>query len=306
MTALAATGPRDMRDARRLAELEQTIQGGLERFIETGQALLEVRDSRLYRINYPTFEAYCKGRWGITPQHAGRLMSAVEVVGALEPTGSIPTSEAVARELAPVLREQGPEAVREVWAEAVEASAGTPTAAAVRAVVIGPDATRPKWNPGGALMSSETPEWYTPRHVVDAVARALGTIDLDPCAEPAKGVPATQHLTPADDGLTHPWNGRVYMNPPYGRSIGDWTGKLRDEHAAGRVTEAIALLPARTETDWWAVLDAEWVCFIHGRLSFSDGDTAAPFPSAAVYLGGNGAVFAETFAELGPVYRRVR
>jgi phage N-6-adenine-methyltransferase len=167
--------------------------------------------------------------------------------------------------------------------------------------------TRPvPWNPGAGLMSSETPEWYTPRHVVAAVAKALGTIDLDPCAEPARAVPAATHYIEADDGLGREWSGRVYMNPPYGRSIGDWTGKLRDEHAAGRVSEAIALLPARTETDWWASLDAEWVCFIHGRLSFSDGDTAAPFPSAAVYLGSDGAVFAETFAELGPVYRRVR
>lgn len=160
------------------------------------------------------------------------------------------------------------------------------------------------WSRPG-MMSSDTPEWYTPRHVVAAVAKALGTIDLDPCAEPERAVPAARHLTAADDGLTQEWVGRIYMNPPYGRSIGDWTGKLRAEHAAGRVSEAIALLPARTETDWWASLDAEYICFIHGRLAFSDGETSAPFPSAAVYLGPNGQGFADTFAELGPVYRRV-
>lgn len=165
--------------------------------------------------------------------------------------------------------------------------------------------TRPKWNPGAAIMSSDTPEWYTPRHVVDAVARTLRTIDLDPCAEAERRVPAVRHLTEADDGLGREWAGRVYMNPPYGRSIGDWTTKLRTEFDSGRVSEAVALLPARTETDWWAALRAEFVCFIHGRLAFSDGAASAPFPSAALYLGSEGDRFTETFADLGPVYRRV-
>lgn len=160
-----------------------------------------------------------------------------------------------------------------------------------------------RWNPG-ALMSSESPEWYTPRHVLEAAVTALGSIDLDPCAEPGKGVPAAIHLTEAEDGLRQSWAGKVYMNPPYGRTIGDWTGKLAESHKAGSVTEAIALLPARTETDWWASLDAEWVCLIHGRLAFSDAATTAPFPSAAVYLGPNGEWFADSFGHLGPVYRR--
>lgn len=304
---LAVTGPRDVRDARRLAELEGVIQGGLERFVETGQALLEVRDSRLYRINYPTFEAYLKGRWNLERRHAYRLMEASEVAGALGDVthGTQGLTERSARELAPVLREQGAEAVREVWAEAVDTNNGHPTAADVRAVVVGPGATRPKWNPGGAIMSSDTPEWYTPRHVVEAVARALGAIDLDPCAEAARSVPAGRHLTEEDDGLAQEWNGRVYMNPPYGRTIGDWTTKLRGEFDSGRVSEAIALVPARTETDWWESLGAEFVCFIHGRLAFSDGPASAPFPSAAVYLGSDGQNFVDTFAPLGPVYRRV-
>lgn len=161
-----------------------------------------------------------------------------------------------------------------------------------------------RWNPG-AVMSSASHEWYTPRHVVDAVLRTMQTIDLDPCAEKGKGVPATTHLTKADDGLAHPWKGRVYMNPPYGDGIGEWTAKLRADFDARRVTEAVALVPARTETDWWEKLGAEFICLIHGRLKFSDGDTAAPFPSAAVYLGKFPDVFADSFKGLGPVYRRV-
>lgn len=161
-----------------------------------------------------------------------------------------------------------------------------------------------RWNPG-AVMSSASHEWYTPRHVVDAVLTTMGTIDLDPCAEKAKRVPATTHLTKADDGLAAQWKGRVYMNPPYGDGIGEWTGKLRREYDARRVTEAVALVPARTETDWWESLAPEHICLIHGRLKFSDGDTAAPFPSAAVYLGKSPEAFTAAFKGLGPVYRRV-
>lgn len=161
-----------------------------------------------------------------------------------------------------------------------------------------------RWNPG-AVMSSASHEWYTPRHVVDAVLKTMQVIDLDPCAEKARSIPAATHYVKADDGLAQTWKGRVYMNPPYGDGIGVWTEKLRREYDARRVTEAVALVPARTETDWWETLAPEYLCLIHGRLKFSDGLTAAPFPSAAIYLGKFPDVFADAFKVLGPVYRRV-
>lgn len=154
------------------------------------------------------------------------------------------------------------------------------------------------------VFSSDTPEWYTPKHVVDAVDAAMLGIDLDPCAEPDRRVPATSHYTEADDGLAQPWHGRVYMNPPYGRTIGAWVDKLADEYESGRVLEAVALVPARTDTAWWAHLPASTVCFITGRLSFSDADPA-PFPSAACYMGPNDRRFAEVFLGLGLVYVRL-
>lgn len=155
------------------------------------------------------------------------------------------------------------------------------------------------------MFTSDTPEWYTPRHVVDAVVSAMGGIDLDPCADPGKGIPAERHFTEADDGLAQPWRGRVYMNPPYGRTIGAWVDKLAEEYEYGNITEAIALVPARTDTSWWAHLPASMVCFVTGRLSFSDHENAAPFPSAACYLGRDGRRFAETFLSLGIVYVRL-
>lgn len=154
-----------------------------------------------------------------------------------------------------------------------------------------------------AMMSSESVEWYTPPHIRDAVVLALGgRVDLDPCADPGKTFPAAAHFTPLENGLAHRWVGRVYMNPPYGREIVAWTTKLRDELAAGWVTEAVALLPARVDTGWWHDLRPGLVCFIRGRLQFSGYEASAPFPSAAVYFGDNTVRFTEAFGRMGQIY----
>jgi hypothetical protein len=38
------------------------IDGGIKTFIEVGSALLEIRDDRLYRESYGTFDDYCRVR----------------------------------------------------------------------------------------------------------------------------------------------------------------------------------------------------------------------------------------------------
>jgi hypothetical protein len=115
-----------------LGDCEQRIERGLKTFIEVGTALIAIRDNRLYRASHGTFELYCRERWNMTPQHANRLALAAGVVASMEPIGSTPppSTESQARELAKV-----PEPERaDVWAEAVERTAGKPTAAAVRQV----------------------------------------------------------------------------------------------------------------------------------------------------------------------------
>jgi len=60
--------------------------------------------------------------------------------------------------------------------------------------------------------------WLTP----PAILAELGTFDLDPCAAPSPRpwATATRHIESPDDGLVLPWEGRVWLNPPYGRNIG--------------------------------------------------------------------------------------
>lgn len=159
------------------------------------------------------------------------------------------------------------------------------------------------------LMTSESDEWYTPEAVLHGVLRAFPVIDLDPCAEQGdiKNVPATTHYTVADDGLEYGWRGRVFANPPYS-AVGAFAEKVAMEQA--NITEAIVLVPARTETRWWRVIPASVVCFFDGRLRFRNGATGqegpATFPSAALYVGDEPERFVQAFTELGLVYRRVQ
>ncbi len=153
--------------------------------------------------------------------------------------------------------------------------------------------------------SSESPEWYSPTEIIERTERCLGAIDLDPCSnshdEP--NVPAAKHYTADDDGLTHPWHGRAYMNPPYGSAIGDWIQHLCEEYEAGRLTAAIALVPARTDTAWFRRMKQYPRCFVWGRLRFSGHDNSAPFPSMVVYLGSDLAAFRQVFGDIGDIYQ---
>lgn len=155
--------------------------------------------------------------------------------------------------------------------------------------------------------TSDSPEWYTPKSIIEATLAVLGGIDLDPCSNDATNpnIPAKRHFTARDNGLVQAWSGRVYMNPPYGDEIGQWTEKLRREHELENVGAAIALVPARTDTRWFTALRNYPRCFVQGRLKFSESANSAPFPSAVFYLGKDVARFAQAFASLGDTFARV-
>lgn len=136
---------------------------------------------------------------------------------------------------------------------------------------------------------SKTDQWYTPPDRLIAWAEEYGPFDLDPAADPrAPAWPLiARHWTMEDDGLAQEWSGRVWCNPPYGRTIGRWTAKAAAEVAAGRASIAVLLVPARTDTAWWwAALEAGATpAYLAGRIRFigEDGQPAkqgAGFPSA--------------------------
>src|ERR1700739_3202595 len=78
----------------RLSELEVIIGRGMTHFVEVGSALLEIRQGKLYKPQYSTFEAYCQERWGFSRQHASDLISSSVVFFNLSTTvDKVPSSE---------------------------------------------------------------------------------------------------------------------------------------------------------------------------------------------------------------------
>lgn len=110
-----------------------------------------------------------------------------------------------------------------------------------------------------------------------AILEALGSFDLDPCAhanmvQPTNawvqsyGLFADRCISLPDDGLAAPWEGRVWLNPPYGTGQHQWMKKMA-EHNHGT-----ALVASRTEVEKWFVpyvwQAATAVLFLFGRLYF--------------------------------------
>lgn len=127
--------------------------------------------------------------------------------------------------------------------------------------------------------SSETVEWATPQALYDQLNKEF-KFTLDPCSTP-ENAKCKKYFTKEDDGLSKSWKGeRVFMNPPYGRVIGDWVKKA----ATGGGQLVVCLLPARTDTRWFHeyVYNMAEVRFIKGRVKFGDGKQSAPFPSMLV------------------------
>jgi len=153
--------------------------------------------------------------------------------------------------------------------------------------------------------SSKSNEWYTPPEIIERVIKVMGFIDLDPCSNSkiTPNVPAHNHFTIETDGLSLPWYGRVYMNPPYGQEIIKWVRKLCSEYENENVSEAIALVPARTDTRWFRRLKKYPRCFVWGRLKFGGQTNSAPFPSMIVYLGENVRTFTDEFRNIGDIYQ---
>lgn len=134
----------------------------------------------------------------------------------------------------------------------------------------------------------ETDCWLTP----PALIGKLGKFDVDPCAHPQQFYKtADRMISLPEDGLSVPWKGRVWLNPPYGRALPVWLAHMA-AHDHGT-----ALVPARTEVEswFWPFIweRARLVLFLRGRLYFHrpDGSLAgnAGHGSVLVAYGGRDA-----------------
>lgn len=104
---------------------------------------------------------------------------------------------------------------------------------------------------------AETHTWLTPLWLINE----LGVFDLDPCAFPGHKT-ANKLIVLPEDGLKSQWNGRVWLNPPYGSEACRWLSKLKD-HGNG-----IALIFGRLETKWIKPFLGGGFFVIDGRIKF--------------------------------------
>lgn len=149
-------------------------------------------------------------------------------------------------------------------------------------------------------------EWYTPEEYIAAAVRVMGGIDLDPASSPTANdnVGAASFYTAQDNGLTQPWRGRLWMNPPYAQPlIQQFAERMADQYQAGNVTAAIVLVNNGTETQWFQTLAAaaSAVCFPRGRIKFWHPDkVAVPLQGQSfLYLGDDPAAFSAEFSQFG-------
>lgn len=142
------------------------------------------------------------------------------------------------------------------------------------------------------VFANRNDRWLTPI----AIIRALGTFDLDPCAAPGHET-AVERWTPEDvgDGLSLPWHGRVWLNPPYGRESRVWIERLV-VHGSGT-----ALIPVATGTKLWQEVvfpAAAAILFYRHRVTFvhPKGDATgmvSPAASALIAIGDEDAYLLE-------------
>jgi hypothetical protein len=103
-------------EALELSSLEAKVERSLKAFWEIGQALGQIRDRRLYRQDFSTFEDYCTNRWEMSRRWAYQLIEAATVYENVRHGAQIlPANERQVRPLTALPSQEQPRA----WDQAV-------------------------------------------------------------------------------------------------------------------------------------------------------------------------------------------
>jgi hypothetical protein len=90
----------NIEESHELETCEVVIKQGLNTFIEVGEALFLIRDKRLYRREFKTFEDYCQQKWALSKPYVNRIIAASQTFTNLAPIGVIlPNTESQVRPL---------------------------------------------------------------------------------------------------------------------------------------------------------------------------------------------------------------
>ena len=159
------------------------------------------------------------------------------------------------------------------------------------------------------LTSNNSDEHNTPAFLAIAARSVMGGIDLDPMSNliANETIRAYRIFTKADDGLTKPWLGRVWLNPPV--SLADRAvPKLIASYESGDVFEAVLLLKSAVETKRYQLLYDYPFVELNKRVNYtaSGNKDGAPFATVLFYLGTNFARWREVMSVYGRVHPGAR
>lgn len=148
-------------------------------------------------------------------------------------------------------------------------------------------------------------EWYTPSVYIEAARKVMGGIDLDPASSDyaQEKVQADRYYTIEDNGLELPWEGRIWLNPPYKAVL---VKAFVDKLLESPIDQAILLTNNATDTGWWheAAGAATAICFHRGRIQFyRDGEEgkAPTHGQTIMYFGTERDRFIKEFITFGMI-----
>ena len=147
-------------------------------------------------------------------------------------------------------------------------------------------------------LSSRSCQWHSPPSLLSLVTELFRgqAVDLDPCSDSQaqQRVQAKRYYCAAEDGLSQPWKGRIFVNPPFGvqggHSLsGAFFQKAVQEYEQGNAAEVLLVLKAAIGYAWFPPV-LQWPhVWLHRRIAFllEGGDACMqnPHGSIAVYLG---------------------
>jgi phage N-6-adenine-methyltransferase len=166
---------------------------------------------------------------------------------------------------------------------------------------------------GDFHVSTGEVEWYTPPDILDGVRSVMGKIDCDPASSEMaqETVKAERYYTAENNGLEQPWEGDVFLNPPYAMPLIEQFAARSVKAIEARECKQITILTNNsTDTDWFQSLcrACELVCFTDGRVRFynNEGETLQARQGQSIfYWGPNRQQFIDTFKSAGVIFAKV-
>lgn len=141
------------------AELKGVIRSGLQGSFDAGVALLKIRDKKLYKVEFATFDEFCNSEFKMARSRAYQLINAAKVKALLPANlSTIVDNEGQARALAAVAADQQ-EAVLAQVAEAGPVTAAAITEAAQSVAVAPPAPKKHLDKTGYPIPEAILPEW---------------------------------------------------------------------------------------------------------------------------------------------------